>query len=112
MSIHCDVIIRPSATPAQLTALGAALWRWCARAAGHTGIYQYVDNQPLADLIAGKFPASGQAPRQAEPGGLHFRVRDETSQDREATVDSLRREIPGQGVADIVVDGKSWALPG
>ena len=112
MSIHFDVIIQPSATPAQLTALGAALWRWCTRAAGDTGIYRYLDNQPLADLIAGKFPASNLTPRQAGPGGLHFRVRDEASQDRRATVDSLRREIPGQGVADIVVDGKSWDLPG
>ena len=112
MSIHCDVIIQPCATPAQLTALGAALWRWCTRAARDTGIYQYVDNQPLADLIAGKFPASNLTPRQAEPGGVHFRVRDGASRDRRASVDSLRREIPGQGVADIVVDGRSWDLPG
>ena len=111
MSINCDIILQWSATPEQLTALGAALWRWCIRAAGNTGIYQYLDNQALADLIAGKFPSSsGQTPRQPERRGVHVRVRDEASSDRRATLDSLRRELPAQGVEDIVVDGKSWTL--
>ena len=52
MSITCDVILQWGATPEQLRALGAALWRWCDRTAGDTGIYQYLDNQALADLIA------------------------------------------------------------
>ena len=109
MSINCDVILQWGTAPEQLRALGAALWRWCIRAAGDTGVYQYLDNQALADLIAGKFPASsGQAPRQPERRRAHFRVRDETSSDRQATIDSLRRKIPAQGVEDIVVDGKSW----
>ena len=51
MSIKCDLILQWSATPEQLTALGAAMWRWCNRAAGNTGIYQYLDNQVLADLL-------------------------------------------------------------
>jgi len=110
MSINCDIILQWSATPEQLTALGAALWRWYNRAAGNTGIYQQLDNQALADLIAGKLPASSPTLRQAERGGVHFRVRDEASQDRQATIDSLRREIPTQGVEDIVVDGTSWNL--
>ncbi len=45
MSIKCDVFLQWTATPDQLTALGAALWRWCIRAAADTGIYQYLDNQ-------------------------------------------------------------------
>jgi hypothetical protein len=108
MSINCDLILQWSATPEELTALGAALWRWRSRAAGNTGVYQYLDNQALADLIAGKLPASGQPPRQTERRGIHFRIRDDGSHDRQATIDSLRREIPAKGVADIVVDGTSW----
>jgi hypothetical protein len=104
MSNNCDVILQWSATPEQLRAVGTALWRWCIRAAGDTSIYRYLDNQALADLIAGKLPASSQAERR----GIHLWVRDEASPDRQATLDSLRREIPAKGVEDIVVDGKSW----
>jgi hypothetical protein len=110
MSINCDVILQWRATPAELIDLGAALWRWCNHAAGDTGIYQYLDNQALADLIAGKHPASSQTPWQAERRGVHFRFRDEASHNRQATIDSLRREIPAKGVEDIVVEGKSWSL--
>jgi hypothetical protein len=35
-------------------------------------------------------------------------VRDGASQDHWATIASLRREIPPQGVEDILVDGTSW----
>jgi hypothetical protein len=108
MSISCDVILRWGATPEQLRALGTALWRWCTRAAGDTGIYQFLNNQALADLIAGRFPAPGQPPRQVERRGVYFRVRDEASQDPQATIDSLRREIPAAGVEDIVVAGGGW----
>ena len=110
MSINCDVILQWGATPAQLTDLGAALWRSCNHAAGSTGIYQYLDNQALADLIAGKLPLSGQTPALADRRGVHFRFRDEASSDRQATIDSLRREIPAEGVEDSVVEGKSWSL--
>jgi hypothetical protein len=110
MSINCDVILQWNATPEQLTALGAALWHWCNCAAGNTSIYQYLDNQTLADLIAGKLPRSSQTPWQGKQRGVHFRVRDEASHDRKATIDSLRREIPANGVQDIVVDDKSWNL--
>jgi hypothetical protein len=104
MAVNCDVIVRWSATPEQLRALGAALWRWGTRAAGDAGIYQLLNNQALADLIAGKHPASSLAERR----GASFRVWDEASQDRRATIASLRREIPAQGVEDIVVGGTSW----
>jgi hypothetical protein len=108
MSIKCDVILRGTATPDQLTALGAALWRWCIGAAGDTGIYQHLDNQALADLIAGKLPMSSQPWWPDNGHGVHLPVRDEVSQDRQTTIDSLRRSIPAEGVADIVVDGMSW----
>ena len=108
MSITCDVIVQWDATPEQLAGLGAALWRWCTRAAGGTGIYQYLDNQALADLIAGKLPVSSQPPPEPGRRGVRFRVRDEGSVDREATIDRLRREMPVKGVEDIVVDGVSW----
>jgi hypothetical protein len=104
MSVNCDVTVQWGATPEQLTVLGGALWRWCVGAAGNTGIYQYLDNQPLADLIAGTFPRSGQVER----GGTRFRLRDVPSPGRQAAIDSLRRSIPVEGVEDIAVDGISW----
>jgi hypothetical protein len=110
MSVNCDVILRWSATPGQLRAVGSALWLWCNRTAGNTGIYQHLDNQALADLIAGQLPASNEIPRQDDWRGAHFWVRDEASQNHQATIDSLHREIPAEGVEDIVVDGASWNL--
>lgn len=109
MSIHCDLLLRWTTTPAQLTALGAALWRWHNRAAG-AGIYQCLDNQALADLIAGRFPAPGQTPRHADQG-IHFRFQDVASQDRQATIESLRQDLPAGGIEDLVVDETSWHTP-
>jgi hypothetical protein len=104
MSVTCEVTVQWGATPEQLTALGSALWRWCVRGAGDAGIYGYLDSQPLADLIAGTLPGAGRAGQR----GVHFRLRDMTSPSRQATIDSLRRAIPVQGVEDVVVDGVSW----
>ncbi len=104
MSVNCEVTVPWDATPEQLTALGGALWRWCARGTGDAGISACLDNQPLADLIAGTFPRSGRAERR----GLHFGLRDNASQSRRATIESLRRGIPAQAVEDIAVDGVSW----
>jgi len=104
MSVNCEVTLQWGATPEQLTALGIALWRWCVGAAGETGIYQYRDSQALADLIAGNLPRSGRAERR----GVHFRVRDEVSHDRQAAISRLRLELPAEGVEDVVVDGTSW----
>jgi len=106
MSITCDVIVDWKATPGQLNALGAALWRGCLDAAGQTGIYRRLDNQALADLIAGRLPDS----RQAGQEGVHLLVRDEVSLDRRATIDSLRPGMPAAGLVDIMVDGASWNL--
>jgi transposase len=108
MSMNCDIILKWSATPEQLAAVGSALWRWCNRTAGAAGIYQYLDNQALADLIAGKLPETSQTPWRADPRGVHFWFRGEASHDRQATIGSLRREIPPEGVEDVVVDGQSW----
>ena len=108
MAIPCDVILRWGATPEQLAALGAALWRWSLRTAGETDIYRQLDNQPLADLIAGRFPARDLAASITQAGGLSFRIRDEASHDRQGTIDQLRREVPPQGIKDIMVAGKSW----
>jgi hypothetical protein len=110
MSMNCDLILQWSATPEQLTALGAALWRWCNRAAGATRIYQLLDNQALADLIAGKLPASSQTPCRGDRRSIHFWFQGEASHDRQATIGSLRRAIPAAGVEDIVINGKSWNL--
>ena len=110
MPINCDIILQWNAKSGQLRALGAALWRWCRHAEGNTGVYQHLDNQGLADLLAGNFPAPSQTPRQTQRRGVHFGFRDETSQDRQATTDSLRRELPSDGVEDILVGGASWAL--
>ena len=110
MSMNCNVgMLRWTATPGPLTALGAALWRWCNGKTGNNGIYQNLDNQVLSDLIAGKLPAS-QLPWQAGRLGVNFWVSDEKSSDRPATIARLRREIPARGVEDIVIDGRSWNL--
>src|SRR4051794_5014531 len=105
MSIKCDVILQSGATPEQLTTLGAALWRWCIRAAGGSGIYQFLDNQTLADVIVGRLPVSSATTGPAERRGVHLRVRDKAFPDRQAAIDSLRREIAARGIEDIVVDG-------
>lgn len=110
MSMKCDIILQWGATPEQLTALGAALWQWCNRAAGNTDIYQHLDNQALADLIAGKHPDCSQTPWRADRRGVHFWARDKASDDRQATINSLRRLIPAKGVEDVLVDGTSWNL--
>src|ERR1051326_208273 len=108
MSIECDVLVKWSATPDQLRTLGAALWRRCNRTAGKTGIYQYLDNQTLADLIAGKLPVSSQPPLDTDRRGVHFRLREEASDDLRATLDGLRRDLPAGGIEDVVVEGTSW----
>lgn len=104
MSVTCEFVLQRNASPEELTALGTALWRWCDRKPDESGIYRHLDNQPLADLIAGKFPqwSQGDAP------GVHFRLRDEGSDNRQATIASLRIAIPVEAVEDIVVDGASW----
>jgi hypothetical protein len=111
MPVTYDVILRPDATPSQLRVVGAALWRWCIRTAGKGGIYRYLDNQALADLIAGRHPTPIQAPGRDDRRRIHFRARDELSRDRQTAVDGLRGEMPGEGIADVLIDGTSWHRP-
>jgi hypothetical protein len=109
MVVHCDVILNTSATPAQLTAVGRAVWMWCLGASGEHGMYPRLDNRTLVDLIAGEFPAL-ERPAGSGERGFHFSIEDDLSLDREATIDSLRRTLPAQGIEDILVAGKSWKL--
>ena len=107
MSINCEVHLRWEATPEQNRALGAALWGWCKRTAGDAGIYQYLDNQPLADLLAGRFPARGPLARGTDLPQVAFSVGGEPARDREGVLESLRRALPSEGIADVRVDGIS-----
>jgi len=108
MSVIYDVILRPDATPSQLRAVGAALWRWCIRTAGEGSIYRYLDNQALADLMSGRYPTPIEP---ASRRGSHFRARDELSRVRQTAVDGLRGEMPEEGILDVLVDGISWHRP-
>ncbi len=107
MPFFCDIILRGDATPEQLKAIGAALWHWCSGPGPHAGPYRSLNDQTLADLIDGKFPALSQ-PRRAEPQEVRLRVWDEASQDRRTTIAKLRRELPAAAVDDVVIDGISW----
>jgi hypothetical protein len=108
VSVYCHVILKPSATPGQLARLGAALWQWCMHAVGRADLYQYLDNQGLADLLAGQLPAADPAVRWRERWGVRFGVGDSAFRDRQALIESLRREIPAEGVEDVRADGVSW----
>jgi hypothetical protein len=108
MSVTCDVIIKWNATPDQLAALGTALWGWCNCTAGRTGIYQFLDNQALADLMAGKLPIVDQPPLASDRRGVHFRARDRSSRNGRAAIDTLRRELPAEAIEQVLVDGISW----
>jgi hypothetical protein len=108
MSISCDIILAPTATRAQLHALGIALWQWCTHASEASGLYPFLDNQALADLMEGKFPLSSQPRLRDDRRGIRFKMRDEASRDRLTTINRLRRELPTPAVADILVEGISW----
>jgi hypothetical protein len=110
MSIACEVIVPWGATPEQLTAVGTALWRWCSRTSGPAGLYRYLDDQALADLIAGRHPGESRAPCPTDGRGVHVWLGDEVSRHRRAAVDRLRQEVPSRLVEDILVAGKSWDL--
>jgi len=110
MSDHCDVILPWDATPGQLRAIGAALWRWCNGPDADLGVCQALDNQPLADLIAGKLPAvTGPGTGLAsDERGIRVRVPCAADPDCQATMDRLRRGLPHAGVVAVQADGASW----
>ena len=107
MSINCTVFLRWDSTPAQQRALGAALWHWCNGASGNAGMYPFLDNQALADLLAGRLPASGATGWDAGLPYVQFTVPGDPACDGAATLENLRRAIPGDGVAEVCVDGIS-----
>ncbi len=108
MSINCEVTLRWDATPEQQRALGRALWAWCNRAARGAGDYQYLDNQGLADLLAGTLPAAALRAGDGSPPRALFSVPGDSSRDREAVLESLRKAIPVGGIAGVRVDGLGW----
>lgn len=104
VSTFCHVVLNPSATPGQLAAVGNALWSWCTDAAGGGGVYQYLDNQALDDLVAGRLPAADPAALPAERWGVRFSVPDGAFPDRRAALDSLQRAVPAADVANVPND--------
>ena len=110
MSLNCTVILRWDSTSAQERALGAALWHWCNEASGNAGMYPYLDNQALADLLAGRLPASEATAWAASSPRVSFAVPGDPSRDGEATLESLRPAMPGESVAQVWVDGISTRL--
>lgn len=107
MSINCAVLLCWDSMPAQNRALGAALWRWCQQAAGHGGMYPYLDNQAFADLLAGRLPASPATAGDAGLPRVQFAVPGDPARDGAATLESLRRALPDEGVAEIRVEVNS-----
>jgi hypothetical protein len=105
MSINCTVILRWDSTLAQQRALGAALWHWCNGASGNGGMYAYLDNQALADLLAGRLPASESAAWDSGLPRVSFSVPGNPARDGAATLESLRQAILDEGVAEVCVDG-------
>ena len=112
MSINCAISLRWDSTPAQRRTLGAALWRWCQQAAGSAGMgmYPYLDNQALADLLAGQLPASEATAWTAGLPRVSFTVPGNPARAGAAVLESLRREMPGEGIAEVRVDGISGHL--
>lgn len=108
MAFTCDIVLSWNATPIQLTAVGTALWRWCLGSSDDARMYSNINSQVLSDLIAGTFPAQNQGQGRACERGIQFTIRDELSVGRQATIDSLRRELPIGGIEDILIAGKSW----
>jgi hypothetical protein len=106
----CELVIKSSATPEELRALGNALWGWCQKIGIDGTIYQYVDNQLFADLIAGRFPVAWHRPRKAGYSSLHFLVRGHAARDFRPTIDSVRCHLPEKAVEDFVIEGVSWNL--
>lgn len=107
MAVSCEIVLRWDATSEQRKALGAALWEWCNRVAEKDGIYQYLDNQGLADLVAGRSPAPGPEGTDRGKPQVRFLVRGNPARDGEAVLQSLRRALPKEGIANVRVEGQN-----
>jgi stearoyl-CoA desaturase (delta-9 desaturase) len=107
MTMNCTVFLRRDSTPAQQKSLGAALWQWCTGALGSAGMYPYLDNQALADLLAGKLPASEAGGWDAGSPRVSFTVPGDPACDGAATLASLRRALPSEAVAEMRVEGNT-----
>jgi hypothetical protein len=112
MLTDCDVILRWDARPEQLRALGTALWGWCNGVSGSGGVSRQLDNQALADMIAGRLPASRPMPGLGELRRVRFRIQEESFQGRQAAIDGLRRAMPAAAVEDVLLNGASWDAVG
>src|SRR4051794_39501218 len=108
MSITCEIAVNLNATPDELRAVGTALWRWRCRGAGDSDLYQLLDSQGQADLLAGRLPLLNRTPSVAGRWSVRFRIRDDIFESPRSVLDSLRQEIPKGGVDDVFVDGESW----
>jgi hypothetical protein len=73
-------------------------------------MYPYLDNQALADLLAGRLPSSRATGWDAGLPCVQFTVPGDPARYGETTLESLRRAIPGEGVAEIRVEGGSRRL--
>jgi hypothetical protein len=112
MYINCEVILRWDATPTQYRALGAALWTWCSQTAGANGISQYLNNQPLADLLAGRLPHARALAGDACLPRFLFLVSADGAHDHGPMLETLRRALPVEAIADLRIDGLSWCQAG
>lgn len=108
MSINCHIIVRSGATAEELITLGTALWRWYSRSCGDAVLCQSLDNQGLADLLAGRLPTLCWTPRFAGRRFVHLRVPGWAYRDRAATLASLRGELPPGRFEEFVIDGERW----
>jgi hypothetical protein len=110
MSLSCELVVKNGASPEELRDLGYALWGWCQKVGMQGTMYQCVNNQLLADLIAGRLPVACLPSRQAGHPSLRFLVRGHAARDFRPTIDSVRSDLPGKAVEDFVIEGVSWNL--
>ena len=73
-------------------------------------MYPYLDNQAFADLLVGRLPAPGVWTEQAGLPRVQFSIPGDSGRDRAAMLESLRRLLPNQAVAEVRVEGISGHL--
>jgi hypothetical protein len=106
MFVNCEIILRRDATPEQQRALGVALWPWSRRAAGAADICRHLNKQAAAGQVRATEPSAQYAGLRR----VQFLIRGDPAYEREPMLQSLRRVLPREGVADVLVDGISWRL--